>query len=125
MADFADFAARYPELVACGNDNQQAIETLLDEFTTLYANPPCPKYADLLQLAYAAHGIALSSHNPDGGVDRSPGPITSETVGGVSFSYAVKSDPNTLRAYFGRTPYGLDFLRYVAMCLGSGIMVVP
>ncbi len=61
--------------------------------------------AELGRIHYAGHLIAIA--NP---TVQTPGPISSESAGGVSVSYAVKpasTDPDDLRA----TPQGRAYLR--------------
>lgn len=122
--DFAEFKNRYPELVDAGDANQPAIDDCLVEAGLVLGEPRCPKLADSLILAWAAHCVATSSSNPSG-VDEGSGPVTSKSVGSVSVSYQVANSTGTLTDYYRSTRYGNKFLMYQKYCYGSGVMTAP
>ena len=117
MADFADFKARYPSLVTANDGNQIIIQSFLDEALLFVNVSLCPKFADLLQMSYAAHALEKSEHAIDG-MNDSPGQLQSESVDGVSYSYQVKDAKSVSEEWYLSTPYGKDFLRIKRMCRG-------
>lgn len=123
-ATFADFKARYPELVSVGDANQIPVETCLAEALDMLNLAVCPKISHNVQLAYAAHCIAKSGNNPLG-IDTSSGIVTSESVGSVSLSYQVSESKGEISDWYKSTPYGQDFLRLQKMCFGAAIVVAP
>jgi len=121
MATFADFKLRYPELVSAADANEPAIQAYLDEAENMLNLAVCPKIADNLQMAYAAHCIAKSGNNPNG-MDTSNGPASSESVGSVSVSYQIAESKSSTNDWWRSTPYGTEYLRFQRMCFGSGVM---
>lgn len=124
MATFDDFKAKYPELVSEGDGNQVFIESCLDEAAVVVDLTRCPKLADAMQMAYAAHCVAKSSHNPQG-MDTGSGPQESASVGSVSVSYKIGDSTGKMSDWYRSTSYGQDFLRYLTLCTGAAIITAP
>ena len=124
MATFADFKARYPELITDNDGNQTTVQSCLDEAVVVINLQRCPKISDNLQLAYAAHCVAKLSDNPQG-ANVGSGTVTSESVGSVSISYSSSDSRGEISDWYRSTQYGQDFLRLQKMCFGAAILTAP
>ena len=124
-ADFNGFKIKYPELVSSGDANKCAIEDCIVEAVVIHGTPmSCPKLEDSIVLAWTAHCVSKSGNNPDG-IDDSSGPVSSESVGSVSYSYQLSESKGTLSEYYKSTTYGMKYLSLLRYCKGSAIMVAP
>ena len=118
---YADVTAEYVDLLTGQKYSSRTGD--ITEFDTIkqmqsqYLNPnkvPDKKYTHGLALL-VAHFYALDDANPpdQGGSDKERGPITSESVGGVSIGYGGGAGLETIsgmNAYLAKTRFGTEFI---------------
>lgn len=121
-----DFKEYFPELSDDSTEGDAAIARFLDEAALSNTLSACPKFADLIQLYYAAHEMAKSDYNPDG-QNEDAGPVTSTSVGQVSQSNQVSSSANggVSEDYYRSTSYGSKYLAFLKKCTGGAAVVAP
>ncbi len=96
-----DVIARWPALAAITDDERWA--AALDDAALIVPEETWGRRCALARCHVAAHFIALG--NPS---VRESGPVSSESVGGVSRSYAVRPPPDGYQ--WNATPYGTAYL---------------
>lgn len=119
QVDIDGFTLRYPEFISVGDTR---VGLALDDAALLMAPDVwLDKYALGLRLL-AAHNLivmgAVSGIEAD-----SAFPVTSESVGSVSRSYAVPTSFEGVDAQFASTKYGREFVRVRSTLLALPMVI--
>lgn len=104
MITSTDFKIRFPEFVSTSDAK---INLLIDE-AYLSIDAKYGKFQDTAVLYFVAHNLTIETN----GLSSSSATVSSQSVDGVSVSYAMPKTINEINAYYGSTGYGQKYLYY-------------
>lgn len=104
MITSVDFKIRFPEFVSVADSK---INLLIDEaYLSIGAN--YGKFQDTAVLYFVAHNLTIETN----GLSAMSATVSSQSVDGVSVSYAMPKTVSEINAYYGSTGYGQKYLYY-------------
>ena len=104
MITSVDFKIRFPEFTSTADAK---INLLIDE-AYLSIGAKYGKFQDTAVLYFVAHNLTIETN----GLNAMSATVSSQSVDGVSVSYAMPTTINEINAYYGSTGYGQKYLYY-------------
>ena len=104
MITSVDFKIRFPEFTSTSDAK---INLLIDE-AYLSIGAKYGKFQDTAVLYFVAHNLVIETN----GLNAMSATVSSQSVDGVSVSYAMPTTINEINAYYGSTGYGQKYLYY-------------
>ena len=104
MITSVDFKIRFPEFTSTADSK---INLLIDE-AYLSIGAKYGKFQDTAVLYFVAHNLVIETN----GLNAMSATVSSQSVDGVSVSYAMPTTINEINAYYGSTGYGQKYLYY-------------
>ena len=98
------FKIRFPEFTSIADAK---INLLIDE-AYLSIGAKYGKFQDTAVLYFVAHNLVIETN----GLNAMSATVSSQSVDGVSVSYAMPTTINEINAYYGSTGYGQKYLYY-------------
>ena len=98
------FKIRFPEFTSTADAK---INLLIDE-AYLSIGDKYGKFQDTAVLYFVAHNLVIETN----GLNAMSATVSSQSVDGVSVSYAMPTTINEINAYYGSTGYGQKYLYY-------------
>jgi len=99
-----NFKIRFPEFTSTADAK---INLLIDE-AYLSIGSKYGKFQDTAVLYFVAHNLVIETN----GLNAMSATVSSQSVDGVSVSYAMPTTINEINAYYGSTGYGQKYLYY-------------
>lgn len=109
----ATFKVLFPEFVA---QTDARVQLFLDQASRRISTTSFGTLYDDAQSYLAAHLIAVSARASGMTLSGASGPVTSETVGPLSKSYASNYGATTGADNYDATPYGQEYQRLLSLC---------
>ena len=104
MITSTDFKIRFPEFTSIADAK---INLLIDE-AYLSIGAKYGKFQDTAVLYFVAHNLVIETN----GLNAMSATVSSQSVDGVSVTYAMPTTINEINAYYGSTGYGQKYLYY-------------
>ena len=104
MITSTDFKIRFPEFVSVSDSK---INSLIDE-AYLSIGSKYGKFQDTAVLYFVAHNLTIETN----GLSAMSATVSSQSLDGVSVSYAMPKTIKEINAYYGSTGYGQKYLYY-------------
>ena len=104
MITSTNFKIRFPEFTSILDIK---INLLIDE-AYLSIGAKYGKFQDTAVLYFVAHNLVIETN----GLNAMSATVSSQSVDGVSVSYAMPTTINEINAYYGSTGYGQKYLYY-------------
>lgn len=115
----AKFITTYKEFkpLTTNEDDISNIETMMDKIKCLYPNfndidLTCDKVYPFFMLV--AHYLVINGYAVSIGLNKNNGLVASSSIDSVSISYQTAPYNNNFDYFFGQTPYGMEYLAYLA-----------
>ena len=104
MITSTNFKIKFPEFTSTSDAK---INLLIDE-AYLSIGAKYGKFQDTAVLYFVAHNLVIETN----GLNAMSATVSSQSVDGVSVSYAMPTTINEINAYYGSTGYGQKYLYY-------------
>lgn len=104
MITSTTFKIKFPEFTSTPDAK---INLLIDE-AYLSIGSKYGKFQDTAVLYFVAHNLTIETN----GLNAMSATVSSQSVDGVSVSYAMPTTVNEINAYYGSTGYGKKYLYY-------------
>ncbi len=115
----ASFKELFPEFVS---QSDARVTLFLDQASRRISASAFGTLYDDAQSYLAAHLIAVSARASGMTLSGASGPVTSETVGPLSRSYASNYGATTGSDAYNATPYGQEFQRLLSLCFLTPVL---